>query len=101
MLAFAFGMQYVYLMEIRWSEEKNEILKHTRGVSFEAAKAEIEAGRVLAVVDHPTRPGQRIFVIRLGGYVHNVPFIVEEDGSAFLKTIYPTRKGQKNFEGGS
>jgi uncharacterized DUF497 family protein len=94
-------MQYFILMEIRWSEEKNELLKRSRGVSFEDAKTEIEAGRVLAVVDHPTRPVQRIFVVRLGGYVHNVPFVVEKDGSLFLKTIYATRKGQKYFQGGS
>jgi hypothetical protein len=84
---------------VRWSEEKNAVLKERRGISFEQALVEIEAGRVLGLIPHPTKPNQQIYIIRLDGYACNVPFVVDENGTIFLKTIYRTRKGQKHFGG--
>ena len=84
---------------IRWSEEKNASLKAERGISFEEALAEIEAGRLLDLLPHPSRPNQRIFVIRLHGYAHAVPFVMDESGNIFLKTIYPSRDFQKKYGG--
>ena len=92
-------MRYIIYIPVSWSEEKNELLKATRGVSFEEVVAEIEAGRLLALLPHPSRPNQKIYIIRLRSYVHAVPFIEEADGTIFLKTIYRTRKGQKHFGG--
>ncbi len=86
---------------IAWSEEKNEILKRERGLSFEEAEAEIESGKVLAIVSHPTRENQMMYVIRLDDYVCNVPYVLDEEGNIFLKTIYKTRKGQSRFGGQS
>ena len=84
---------------ISWSESKNEILKSERGLSFEAASNEIESRRVLALLPHPIKENQKIFVIRLNGYVCNVPFVTDEYENIFLKTIYKTRKGQNHFGG--
>jgi hypothetical protein len=38
-------------MEIRWSEEKNELL----------------------ILPHPSRVNQKIIVVRLHGYIHSEP----------------------------
>lgn len=85
-------------MEIRWSEEKNEILKRMRGVAFEEVAAIIQAHQELDILPHPSRPNQKIIVLRLRGYVHAVPFVVEGEG-IFLKTIYPNRKLQDQYGG--
>jgi len=52
---------------ISWSESKNEILKAERGISFEEVCAEIDAGRTLDVIDHPSRAKQEIYIVRLHG----------------------------------
>jgi hypothetical protein len=87
---------------LRWSHEKNELLKRTRGVSFEEVAYYIERHEVLDVRKHPSQeryPGQRIFVIELSDYVVLVPF-VEDEEEIFLKTFIPSRKARKEYEGG-
>jgi len=85
---------------IRWNEEKNQLLILQRGVSFEMVLDELEAGNILAKMEHPNRqkyPGQFIFVLRLDDYVYYVPF-VENEEEIFLKTIIPSRKLNKTFK---
>jgi len=84
---------------IGWSEEKNEILKRERGLSFEEAEQEIIANRVLDLIPHPSRPNQQIYIIRLHGYAHAVPFVTDPNGDVFLKTIYPARNFQEKYGG--
>lgn len=82
----------------RWNPEKNEALKVTRGVSFEAIVVAIEAGRLLDVVEHPNParyPRQQVLVVACGNYVHLVPFVEEAD-HFFLKTIIPSRKATRD-----
>ena len=43
-------------MKILWSEEKNDLLKETRNVSFEQVVEEIEAGRFTKPQTNPSRP---------------------------------------------
>ena len=85
----------------QWSVEKNEQLKAERGVSFEQVVMHIEAGDLLDVYEHPNQrrhPGQQILVVRVGAYVHLVPF-VESDEGRFLKTIIPSRKATRQYLG--
>ncbi len=84
---------------VSWNEEKNQILRESRGICFEEAAIEIEDGRVLALIPHPTRTNQSIYIIRLHGYTHAVPFVEDDDGNIFLKTIYPSREFQKLYGG--
>ncbi|MCP3957245.1 MAG: BrnT family toxin [bacterium] len=87
---------------LRWSHEKNELLKQTRGVSFEEVVHHIENDDVLDVRKHPNQESyahQRIFVIEHADYVYLVPF-VENDEEIFLKTIIPSRKAKKEFRDG-
>ena len=81
------------------SDEKNEILKTERGISFEEVAAHIERGHILEILEHPNQqryPGQRIFVLEMGGYAYLVPF-VESESEIFLKTVIPSRKATNTY----
>ena len=86
---------------LRYSLEKNEILKEQRGVSFEDVILSIDDGNLLDDMEHPNKekyPNQNMFIIliKIKDYVHIVPY-VEDDNSIFLKTIIPSRKMNKKY----
>lgn len=86
-----------------WNEEKNELLREERQVSFEDVVFYIEQGFLLDVLEHPNQEkykGQKIFVVQTDEYVYLVPFI-EDDHEIFLKTIIPSRKATKKYLKGS
>lgn len=86
---------------IRWNEEKNQLLILQRGLSFERVLKKLERGEILARRTHPDKkhyPHQFIFILELNGYICYVPF-VENEEEIFLKTIIPSRKLKKEFEG--
>ena len=86
---------------IRWNEEKNQILQLQRGVGFEMVLDRIEAGEILARCSHHNQkkyPNQQIFVLEINGYICYVPFI-ETHEEIFLKSIIPSRKLDREFEG--
>ncbi|MEA2028880.1 MAG: BrnT family toxin [Campylobacterota bacterium] len=90
---------------VRYSYEKNEILKSERGVSFEDVILAIEHGDLLDDIAHSNKekyPNQNIFIIliRIKEYVYLVPY-VEDDEVIFLKTIIPSRKMNKKQNKGS
>ena len=85
-----------------WNPEKNELLKKTRGISFEEVLLHIQLGNEVDIFDHPNQdryPGQKISVILIEGYAYLVPFVENED-EIFLKTIIPSRKATKRYLGG-
>ncbi|MDR0311617.1 MAG: BrnT family toxin [Acidobacteriota bacterium] len=84
-----------------WSDQKNELLRRKRGLSFEDILFHIAHGGLLDVVEHHNQnqyPGQRIFIVNVEDYVCLVPFIEDED-SIFLKTIIPSRKMTRHYLG--
>ena len=83
----------------RWSAEKNELLKLSRGVSFESIVVAIEADGLLDIVEHPNLtkyPNQRVLVVSFDGYVYLAPFVEELD-YFFLKTVIPSRKATRDY----
>jgi uncharacterized DUF497 family protein len=78
-----------------WSDEKNELLKSIRGVSFEEVAIELEAGRFIGPEDNPSRPGQKRVIVKIRDYPHVVPIAIDDRGNWFLKTIIPSRKAKK------
>lgn len=83
----------------RWSAEKNELLKLSRGVSFESIVVAIESDGLLDIVEHPNvtkYPNQRVLVVSFDGYVYLAPF-VEETDYFFLKTVIPSRKATRDY----
>jgi uncharacterized DUF497 family protein len=86
-----------------WNDEKNDILKKERDLSFEEIVFHITHDGLLDVIQHPNRdkyPQQKMFVVNVEGYVCLVPF-VENDEIIFLKTIFPSRKMTKKHLGGN
>lgn len=90
---------------IRFNEEKNQILKATRGIGYEEVLQRIRDGGLLAVKKHPghSRANQRIYIVEIEGYAYVVPCVINRlKKEIFLKTIYPSRKYTKQLlnEGG-
>ena len=83
----------------RWDNEKNELVKSTRGVCFEQVVLLMERGEVLDTIEHPNReryPGQKIAVVMIDTYVYLVPY-VEHNEEIFLKTIIHSRKATNKY----
>jgi hypothetical protein len=87
-------------MMFDWNPDKNKWLALNRDIVFEEIICLIEEGHLKAVLKHPKKTNQKIFVIERDGYAYNVPFIEQEDGVFFLKTIYPSRISTKKYIGG-
>jgi len=90
---------------VRYSYEKNELLKKDRGVSFSDVLLAIENGDLLDDITHPNKeryPNQDIFIIfiKIKNYVYLVPY-VETEEEIFLKTIIPSRKMTKKYKKGA
>ena len=85
-------------MKLLWNEEKNKLLKETRGVSFDDVVDEIAEGRFIGPETNPAREGQKRIIVLIDGYPHVVPFVVDENGNWFLKTIFPSRKLKERVE---
>jgi len=83
-------------MVIIWDEQKNIRLKSDRGICFEDVKAAWENGQVLEDAENPVRPGQRILVVRIKGYVCVAPYVTDGQ-NMFLKTLYQSRKYSEKF----
>ena len=89
---YIFGMKY-----FSWNNEKNQLLKSERNISFEEVVFHIEKKDVLDIIEHPNREkykGQRIFIVNINNYAYLVPFI-ESEREIFLKIIIPSRKATR------
>ena len=85
-----------------WNDKKNELLKRSRGVSFEQVVLAIDTGDLVDRIRHPNPgkyPNQMVFLVRIEDYIYSVPF-VEDDEVIFLKTIIPNRRATKTYLGG-
>jgi uncharacterized DUF497 family protein len=82
-----------------WDENKNNLLKETRNISFEEIVFSLSNNKLLEVVEHPNKKkysAQKIFIVEVGDYAYVVPF-VEDEEKYFLKTIYPSREATKKY----
>jgi len=83
----------------RWDNEKNELLKRTRGVCFEQVVLLMEKGEILDTIENPNQeryPRQKIAVVIIDTYAYLVPY-VEHNEEIFLKTIIPSRKATNKY----
>jgi len=81
---------------LNWSQEKNELLKAEREISFEEIALLIEAGNILGIEENPGHPNQKIYILEIENYACVVPY-VENEHEIFLKTAFPSRKYTKRF----
>ncbi|MCF8145083.1 MAG: BrnT family toxin [Deltaproteobacteria bacterium] len=82
---------------LNWDQEKNEILKIKRGISFEEVALLIESGQILGIEENASRHNQKIYILGINKYAFIVPF-VEKENEIFLKTIFPSRKYTKLYD---
>ena len=80
---------------IEYNEEKNLLLKETRGVCFEDVIQAIEKNNILDDLRHHDKKRdlrQRILVIKIKNYVYAVPYVINKKKEVvFLKIVYPSR----------
>lgn len=85
---------------ITFNEEKNQLLKVTRGICFEDILAALENGKLLADIAHPNnqRTNQKVYIVQIGQYAYAVPYVInEQKREIFLKTVYPSRVFTKTY----
>ncbi len=88
---------------IKFNEEKNQLLKATRNISFEDILRYIKEKKILDNIAHPSKkhPHQRLYVIQIKEYIYAVPYVYNiEKQEIFLKTIYPSRILMKLYKKG-
>jgi len=86
---------------IDWNDEKNEMLKKFRGISFEQVELAIASGDLVDRIKHPDPakyPNQKVFLVKIENYIYSVPY-VEDKEKIFLKTIIPNSKATKKYLG--
>jgi uncharacterized DUF497 family protein len=86
-------------VEIIWDEDKNDMLKRQRKISFEEVVEIILNQQEIDLIENPVRDGQAYYIVRLNNYIHVVPAIINENDQLVLKTIFPSRKFHKIYEG--
>lgn len=84
-------------MKFDWNPDKNKWLKDNRDVNFDEIACLIDNGYLKTILNHPKKAKQKIFVVERDEYAYNVPFVEEENGTCFLKTIYPSRSSTKKY----
>jgi hypothetical protein len=84
---------------LRWSAEKDLWLQRNRGVSFQEVSDAILSPNLTDIIESPGRGLQQAFVVRIREYFWVVPFVIEDAGSIFLKTAYPSRKMMIRYGG--
>ena len=87
------------MKDFRWDNDKNELLKDSRGVCFEQVVILMEREDILETIEHPNQkkyPGQKIATVMIDDYAYLVPYIQQSD-EIFLKTIIPSRKATNKY----
>jgi len=86
-------------MRYDWDSKKNDFLKATRKISFEAIIVHLERGDLWQVADHPDQkcyPGQQLVFVIIDDYIHIVPFEIRGN-TIWLVTIIPNRKATREY----
>ena len=93
---------YIIDINVRFDEEKAQRVLKEHGVNMEDVRLEIIAKRfdVQDVLNQEGHPGQKMFIVLVNGYAHCAPYVVEQDGTIFLKTAFKSRVFQRRYENG-
>ncbi|WP_341788308.1 MULTISPECIES: hypothetical protein [unclassified Rickettsia] len=86
--------------KFRYNHEKNAKLLLERNIGFDEIIQSLNDGNLLGIRLHYNQAkykGQKIFYVRITDQVYVVPYVKEDDGTIFLKTLYPSRKAKKEF----
>ena len=94
-------MYYIVNMRFLWKDDKNDLLKQHRNISFEQIVLSIENRKVVDVFEHPNQEkykGQIFILVESDSYIYVVPAHISDSGEeCHLKTIYPSRKFTEKY----
>jgi len=82
-------------MEFDYNQDKNEKIFLERGITFYDVIEAIASKGILLNFENPNKnkyPNQKVLVVNVNDYAYCVPYVIQDDGTWFLKTIYPSRK---------
>lgn len=96
------------ILRLRLKRSRYDVdIKHTfyklineRKISFEEIVSSIESGLLLDIIGNPNSNkycNQKMYIVEFGEYAYLVPFVIEAYGTAFLKTIIPSRKATQKY----
>jgi hypothetical protein len=83
-----------------YSPDKNSKLIQERNIGFEEIISAIESGQILDIIEHPNHEkykDQKIYVVFAKEYVYLIPYVIDDEGTIFLKTIIPSRKAKAQY----
>jgi hypothetical protein len=86
--------------DINFNEEKNQLLKATRGIGFDEVIEAMSRGNLMADIAHlsKSRANQRLYVVKIKAYAYAVPYVVNvQKNEIFLKTAYPSSVLTKKY----
>lgn len=87
-------------MNFNYNHEKNAKLLEKRGLGFGEIIQFIVEGNLIRVTNHHNAqeyPNQKIMHVKVLDQIYLVPYIIEENGTIFLKTLFPSRKATKKY----
>ena len=88
-------------MRFIWDNNKNELLKKNRSISFEQVLISIENDQIVDVIENPNQKkykNQIFILVKINNYIYIVPAFISESGKeCHLKTIYPSRKYTEKY----
>ena len=79
---------------------KNSKLIKERNIGFEEIISAIESEQVLDVLENPNHEkygGQKIYVVFAKEYVYLFPYVIDDEGNIFLKTIIREQKSRVRY----
>ena len=82
------------MFDIRWNLLKNDRLKKARGASFE----DILKGKLITIKKHPKKERQNLMLFEYKRYIWVVPYVIDENGGIFLKTLFRSRKYTRMYK---
>lgn len=87
-------------MHFNYSHEKNTELLKQRGLGFNEIIQFIMDGNLMRITNHYNTqdyPNQKIMHVKVLDQIYLVPYIIEENGTIFFKTLFPSRKATKQY----
>lgn len=83
---------------IIYDDKKAQILKLERNIDIDEIVELIIDKKYLAILEHPKRGGQQIFILSYKDYIHVVPFVVDKNNNIIIKTVFPSRNFHKIYK---
>ena len=73
---------------------KNDRLKKARGASFE----DILKSKLITIKKHPKKERQSLMLFEYKRYIWVVPYVIDENGGIFFKTLFRSRKYTRMYK---